>query len=158
MKTFLRRCAPPGMPLKAEIYTACIGFAAAALYGLMRFLNDYTRQRSLLLRGKPVEMPAFFLLFKGDLRGFAVMAFVIAGFTVFRYAYLYRGSKSVYSLRRLPEKAPVAKRVLLVPAIELLICGILAFLLLLLCFWIYMHFSPADCIAPDQWALIWRGN
>lgn len=166
MKAFLHRFSPPGMPLRPELYTVLFSNAGAALYGLIRFLSDYTYARGNLFviqAGKQVlrqgaVIVEFRTLIQGCFSGFAVAAALVVGNALLRYAYFHRGAKSVYTVRRLPEKAPVLRRVLPVPALELLLTGAAAILLLLLCAAIYRIFTPESSLPPQAWSIFWRGH
>lgn len=77
-------------------------------------------------------------------------------FSIYHYAYLYQGSKSVYTLKRLPRKGEIIKRVFTLPvaaAIMFLVTGIL---LLLLYYGIYMLFTPEGWRNPSQLQIIWE--
>ena len=164
MKALMKRYSPPGMPLKAETAVFGVCMVLSVLWSVFWFLDEYFWDRSSLFStiGDPGGfymiryMTEFRTLVQGRFIGFAVTAAIVLGFIVFRYAYLYRGSKSVYLIRRLPEKAPVLKRILLIPLAELLLCGIAAFLLLLMHYVIYITATPKECLPPDQWKLLWR--
>ena len=164
MKTLIRRYSPPGMPLKAETATALACMIVSSLWSAYAFFEAYFWGRSFLFNvvGDPggFYMIRYITEFRSLVTGaffpFAVTATAILLFIPFRYAYFRRGSNSVYLIKRLPESAPLAKRVLLVPFAELLLCGMLAFLLLTLYYAVYMLATPKECLPPDQWKLFWR--
>lgn len=164
MKALMKRYSPPGMPVKGDTVTVCVCMIFSVLWSAVSFLEEYFWDRSFLFStvGDPGGfymiryMTEFHSLTAGKFYPFAVTATVILLFIPFRYAYFFRGSKSVYLIKRLPEKAPLAKRVLVIPLAELLLCGATAFGILLICYAVYMLATPAECLPPDQWKLLWR--
>ena len=84
-----------------------------------------------------------------------------AGFAVvmaaLHYAGHYReGSRPVYLMRRLPDRWEYHRRCLAIPVLILAATAMALLGSLALFYGIYMYFTPAAYIAPDQWAEIWR--
>jgi len=157
------RWAPPGMQMHSEMLTYGYGGAFAALYALVHFavafgdahasLYVWEGGRRVILEG--TLMPDFAVLFDGALTGFAVLALIAAGFLLWHYRYHYFGSKSIYLMRRLPDPTELHRRCLAIPVAVMIISAVLALMILLICYGIYMVAAPEQCIAPEQWQKIW---
>lgn len=87
--------------------------------------------------------------------GFAILALVMAALAVYNYAYHRQGSKSIYLMRRLPNRWELHKRCLAIPLVSVLMCAAAAFILLCIYYWIYMLVTPEVCLVPGQWQKIW---
>ena len=101
-------------------------------------------------------MPDFKDLLGWTLGGFLIAAIVCLMFIGVRYHYLHKESKSIYLIRRLPSRGELFRRCAAVPLYMAAICLIWAFCLLVLYYLTYMTATPDQCLAPDQWAKIWR--
>ncbi|MCI6719931.1 MAG: hypothetical protein MR451_03855 [Clostridiales bacterium] len=159
----LSRWAPPGFPLRTELQFFGSGMFFAALYSAL-FLHRYFIARndlyetfgtSRVLRPDAV-MPDFIVLLGGFLLGFAVLALCMAGFALYHYLYHWQGgSKSIYLMRRLPDRWELHRRCLTLPLAGAVLCGLAALLLFCLYFILYMTATPADCLTPGQWQKVW---
>ena len=163
MKPDLSRRVPPGFPLGSEFksYVFCLVFAVLYSFSfLIRFFgargdlyySDHTGRH--LWPG--AIMPDFAALFDGALAGVAFAVLCAAGFAVYHYLYHRQGSKSIYLMRRLPDRTVLHRRCLTLPLYFAAVCAVLAALLLVLYFVLYMLATPAQCLTPDQWQKIWR--
>jgi hypothetical protein len=165
LNTKLARFAPPGLELKQEFQFFVIGTICAALYSLS-FLIRFTDALSQLYWRNGLErtlipdavMPDFRELLGSSLAGFLVIGLCMIPFALYHYAYHRQGSKSIYLMRRLPDRWELHRRCLTLPALGAVICLILALLLLLLYFAIYLLATPDACLTPDQWQKLWRWN
>lgn len=90
--------------------------------------------------------------------GLAVTAAAMLGFAAFHYAYHRIGSRSIYTMRRLPQPVELHRRCLALPAAGIVLCALLSFLLLCIYYLIYIAMTPEQCLAPGQWQLLWRWN
>ena len=77
-------------------------------------------------------------------------------FLLWHYAYHYQGSRSVYLMRRLPDRWEYHRRCLAIPAATVAATAVLLAGSLALFYGAYMLFTPAACVVPGQWAEIWR--
>ena len=87
--------------------------------------------------------PAFFLfpaLFAGAL---CLAAYNYVGFR--------NGSKSHYLMRRLPDKWEHHRRCLALPLLAILAGLVLIPILIAVYYAIYLHFTPEQCLQPNQW-------
>jgi hypothetical protein len=163
MKRFLERNLPPGYAYKTELLAVTGAFLWAALSSGVSFSNAYVYARGTLYIQRGTDsildvsrvMPDF-LDILGDklLSPLLFGALILVGTTVIHYAYFHSGGKSIYLMRRLPNKAELHRRSLLIPLLSALIFVLLAFVLFLVYYAVYMNFTPAACLAPDQWLKI----
>lgn len=159
----LARHAPPGLELEGEKKLFGWGLLCAAGYSLL-FLVRYLDARDELFYdrlGKKVlwenaVMPDFAQLLGDALYGFAVLAVCLAGVAVWHYLYHWQGSKSIYTLRRLPDRWVLHRRCLTLPLAGLAVCAAAALALLLVYYAVYQLATPAACLTPGQWQKLWR--
>ncbi len=88
--------------------------------------------------------------------GFAALALAMLGLAAFHYIYHRIGSRSIYLMRRLPDRFELHRRCLALPAAGIVLCAIACFLLLCIYYWIYIAMTPEQCLAPGQWQALWR--
>ena len=97
---------------------------------------------------------------KEDVKKAEPVARSIAHFMLFfvlaRKLYTITASKSIYTLRRLPEKGIEFRYFILMPMLYSIICLLAGFLVLTIYFAIYMLATPNECITAAQWYKIWR--
>lgn len=162
MKLELLRLSPPGYKLRQEGAVFIWGLVSALIYSF-GFLWRYCDARNGLynyLGGKKTllpdaVMPDMIELLGSALAGFFVLALCMLAMIIFRYAYHRQGSKSIYLMRRLPSKAELHRRCLVLPILAALACLLLAAAVLLGFYGIYMTATPKECLMPDQWQKIW---
>ncbi|MFR8267820.1 MAG: hypothetical protein ACLVC5_09315, partial [Clostridia bacterium] len=73
----------------------------------------------------------------------------------YHYGYHFRGSKSIYTMRRLPSKHPLARRCLTVPVLGAAAAALSALLLICLYYLLYIAVTPEQCLVPGQWQKFW---
>ena len=165
MKAKLARFAPPGLNLNFDLNFFFTGLACSVLYSLS-FLYRFAGARSDLydhygavrrLREGAV-MPDFRELLGSALLGFLVLGLCMIPFALYHYAYHRQGSRSIYLMRRLPDRWELHRRCLTLPACGAAVCLLLAAALLLIYFGIYLLATPDVCLTPDQWQKLWRWN
>ncbi len=161
-KSELSRLAPPGLALRPELRLFGAGLALAAA-GSCSFLLRYGSSRNALYYAAGAKrqliqgamMPDFVQLLGRALWGFGALALLCAALAVWHYAYHHVGSKSVYTMRRLPQRWERHRRCLTLPAIGLALSLLCALSLLLIYYAIYMLATPQACLRPGQWQKIW---
>ncbi len=154
--------APPGVNLGQELGWFASGIGASLLYSL-GFLFRYSREYQLLflwdgtakVLNTSAVMPNFVQVLGGSLDTFLVLALSMAAVAIYHYSYHYQGSKSIYLMRRLPDRWELPRRCLTLPLMGVLACLCVALLLLLIYYAVYMAFTPRACLAPYQWQKIW---
>lgn len=157
------RYAPLGMNLTAFKNILIWGGIAAVFWSftfVARLMDSFsslfrTIRGNKVLRDGAI-MPDFAELMKFALIGFLVIAVVMVVFIVYNYAYHRQGSKSIYLMRRLPNRLELHKRCITLPAAAVLLCIVAAFIMLCIYYWIYMSITPEECLTPGQWQKIWR--
>lgn len=165
----LSKYAPCGFELKHEIRIFTGGMISSILFGCLYFKRLYDtwyelwelvwEDGEMVRKGvrDGAVMRDFVELFyhPNALAGFLIVAFCMAAFMVLHYAYHYQDSKSIYVMRRLPDKWELHRRCAVLPLIGIGISLITAFLFLVLCYGVYMKVTPPECIVGDQWQKIW---
>ena len=159
-KTALRfdRFAPPGMPLKHMTDSFVGGNIIAALWAFFAFLISYSADLDDLyytyLGVKHIYegavMPDFTDTLGGSLIIFNILALWMLGYAVYFYMSYYRGSKSIYTMRRLPDRWEIHKRSITLPLLAIAAILVVAFVMTMICFATYMIFTPDQCLQPHQ--------
>lgn len=163
MKSKLVKYAPPGYDYSIDKNVFLIGLAIASLFSLTYFGHYVRESESLYLITTPTEkilnpnaiMMDFVYILDISLLGYFILAVCLLLLVVLRYLYYYQYSKSIYLMKRLPDKFDMHRRCVTMPLLLALICLGIAFFVLLLYFAHYMIFTPDSCIQPDQWMKIW---
>lgn len=153
MKDFFARNLPldsdPGQEGRWLLWGAVLGLAAD-----LNFLISYLQARSSLwiyqgryrtLRPDAVMMP-FPTLLGFSLWGCFLAAIAMVGLAAWHYALHFRGSKSIYTMRRLPQRWELHQRCLTVPALAAAGYLLEAALLLGLDYLIYRLATPAQAL------------
>ena len=162
MDTWIERYVPAGIDYRQEIKWISSGLLLSLLYSF-RFLLALRRgyQSLFIMVGSEwilnssAVMPDFIQLLEHSLIGFPIAALCAAALTFYHYLYHYQGSKSIYLMRRLPDRTELLRRCLTLPLIAAAAALAAATLLLILYFGIYMFVTPESCLAPGQWSKIW---
>ena len=87
---------------------------------------------------------------------FGLVLIVTLSFISTHYSYHYRESKSIYLMRRLSDPWELHRRCLTLPVVGVGLALLVAFVLLMLYFAVYMGVTPEECLTPHQWQKIWR--
>ena len=158
---------PPGVNGTKEVRWTLIGVGLSAAAGLLGFLfqlgGQCTSARLRLEAGEPsVEIDAFREILGGNLFCFALMNLVMVGMLFYHIDLHYRPSRSIYLMRRLPQRWELLRRCAALPLLGLL-CSVLVWgLLQLLLFWMYLTIPPQDFLPPlyegGFWAALSRGG
>lgn len=162
----LRRYAPPGLELAMEGQMLFGGLLLSLLFSLS-FLFRYSENYNDLYYWKEgtervrvwIEgaiMPDFVVILGHALTGFWITATVMLSLIAVHYGYHHQGSKSVYLMRRLPDRWERHRRCLTLPILAALLALACGFVMLHLYFLLYMSVTPEQCLTPCQWRKIWR--
>jgi len=163
MKLDLSRHAPPGYDLKAGKGLFIAGMVLSILYSLFAFGNRFSNHLAELywingstktLKADAI-MPDFVEILDRSLLGFQIVCAIMVAAAVMHYAYHYQESKSIYTMRRLPNRWELHRRCLTLPLFAVVAYLILAFVLLLIFYAAYMNLTPDVCLTPGQWQKIW---
>lgn len=160
---FLDEFAPPGIGTDKELRGLIGGLMGAWVLSL-RFFKNYREARALLYHiqnGKRVLIEGavvtdFSVVLGDSLICFKVFCVFLLGVVLWHYLYYRQGSKSIYVMKRLPNRWEIHKRAWTLPLLAIVVTLAAAFVVLLLYYWIYMVATPEQCIAPGQWQKIWR--
>ncbi len=163
MRNKINRLAPPGLPWRQEVGFFVTGAICALVYSLLYFIRLGNNRRHLF--ENPEEeilwpgaiMPDFADILENALVGFLIIAVCMIGFVIYHYLYFRQGSKSIYLMKRLPKRWELHRRCWTLPVMGAVLCGIIAFLLLVIYFRVYMAVTPEECLTDGQWMKIWRG-
>jgi len=154
----LTRHAPPGIDLKYEKNTFAWGFIIAVLVST-GFLGRLDHQYRIVFKeGVVVQypMPEFLTILGQGMVVFHILIPCMLAFTIYHYLYHRTGSKSVYLMRRLPDRWEYHRRCLTLPLVSAGLVFLAEVILLLFYFWIYVLVIPEANLVPGQFATIWR--
>lgn len=152
----LERMVPPGYPVKTERLFWRNGMVLAFLWSFGYFVRLNNAAAKLHQFIPPDEkvlipgaiMPCFTDVLGSALVPFALLALCMLGFAVSHYAYHWQGAKSVYLMRRLPDRNLWHKRCLTLPVLLALAALLAAAVLMVLYFIVYLVCTPAACRLP----------
>ncbi len=162
MKLKLSRFAPPGMDLKKwkKLFFALEIISAIYSLGfLLRYIDAKgemflkTKNGLVLIPGS--VMPDFVSLINSSLMGFVILGVCMLLLIAECYLYFYRDSKSIYLMKRLPDKWELHKRCIVLPVVCCLLSLLSALIVLSLYYGVYMTATPKECITPGQWQKLW---
>ena len=100
-------------------------------------------------------MPDFVTLLGHYLIGFLLVALCMLAIVAYHYLYHRQGSKSIYTMRRLPDGMVLHRRCWTLPVLMALASLLAAFVLLMIYYAIYMFVTPDACLTPGQWQKLW---
>ena len=162
-----RRCeryAPPGLSLESmkNTYIWCVLFSfGGLLWFVMRFfyhkdkLFEENQLGERFLREGAV-MADFDAVLGLSFVWCALGAMVLAAYIVYFYCSYHSGSKSIYTMRRLPDRWEIHRRSIPLPLLAAASIVVLRAVLVLICFAAYMGWTPDQCLPNDQWTILWR--
>ena len=156
-RTWFEKYAPPGRNIRSGCIIYFGGLQFAFYYGWMTFMWDYRQAWYAihLLKDKddnwiPVEgakMLPFAELLSGKLNMFYLLSAAMIVVIILNYAYHRQGSKSVYMMKRLPNRLEMHKRCITLPLVGVLLAIITAGVLCLLLYYgIYIRQTPVQCL------------
>lgn len=163
-RDILVRYLPVGMNASVFLKELFGGLGMAAFFSLSFLVGYANKLGDLYLRTGTGErvlregavMVDFAQLIQRDLIGFFIPAAMMIAAAVQHYHFHLEGSRSIYLMRRLPDRFELHRRCLTLPALGLLLTAAAAMATLLIYFALYMLTTPDRCIAPGQWGRIWR--
>ena len=162
MRGYFDKHFPPGMKAEDERKFVKIGLVLSVLLSGVDLIQYFTELSNLYQyrAGKrwldeSMTMPDFAEIFVRFPLGFSILAVCMLGFVIYHYVYYYRGSKSIYLMRRLPKRFEIHQRVWTYPLWVILLCLVCEIVLFWLFFGLYLWITPNACLAPEQLARIW---
>lgn len=162
---FLNRFTPPGMDARRHRNAFITAVVISTVYCLFDFLSRFSGALNSLYidwydgrreLDELAQMTDFKVVLGPCLKLYFISAAAMLCFAVFSFLYLRQGSKSYYTLKRLPQSHEILKRTCVLPLLSAIILIVLAFIMLLLLFAVYMIFTPKPCLTAGQWEMIWR--
>lgn len=165
-KLDLRRCAPPGMELEKEGQMLFTGLLLSFLFSLsflIRYSSEYNQlyywengPERVRVWIEHAMMPAFEVVLGHALIGFWITAVVMLSRIAAYYSYHRRGSKSIYLMRRLPDRWERHRRCVTLPVLAALLALFCSAVMMLLYYLFYLMVTPEQYIPYHQWPKIWR--
>lgn len=164
MKIKIEKYAPPGFNVKMETGWIIMGYVLSVLYSCIAFMFKFFLEYRRFFRndyGIYTEIPSGVMpscahLLEGIFFGFWVLVVILFVVCVLHYVYYFVGAKSIYTMKRLPNRLELLKRNLTIPFMCIVIILITVFLLIVIYYVFYMAVAPKNCIYPNQWLRIWR--
>lgn len=163
-KPDLSRLVPLGIDHERGIRLYITWLIVAALYSLpvlIRYRNCYsqifwtTGTAQKVLREGAVIAPLNEVL-GTHMLGFAAVALSMAGVAVYHYIYHRQGSKSIYLMKRLPDRMELHRRCLSLPLIGMAAAIVTGLLFFGIYAAIYFLVTPEEAIAAGQLSTLWR--
>lgn len=152
----MEKYTPPGIEFVRQL-DFCLRCMLVALVWSCSFLLKYLNARGelfmrtmtgLVVR-EGVMMQDFWQLLHVDfdsLDGFLLFYMVMLGLMVYHYLYYYQDSKSIYLMRRLPDRWEMHRRNVVLPLAAIVIGFLTEMVVLLLYYGIYVICTPTQCM------------
>jgi len=164
MKINMERLVPAGIDYKRELNWFRGGLIAGFVYSLgffIRFLNEYDSLFRILVGNKRVlnenaVMPDYVEVLGDGLLLFLILALGMIAVMAYHYIYHFQGSKSIYLMRRLPDRWELWRRCLALPVMAALLFLLAAAVSMVVYYGFYMLATPKACLSPGQWHKIWN--
>ena len=155
-KEKLEKYAPPGIDFANQLKFCLIGLSAAFGWSVS-YLAKYLTARANLyeysmvgqgLREGAVITDFGQLVHEGldSFDGFLVFYIVMLGLLVYHYLYYYQGSKSIYLMRRLPDRWEMHRRSVTLPFMAIMVGSLTELALWMLYYGIYLVCTPPQCL------------
>ncbi len=150
---------PVGIEGKKEIGWAACGLGISFLYSLTYYFSLWSYIDNLYgvssVTGKRVllagsYMPDFAAFAPSRMKPFVITALIFLTLAVYHYIYHYQESKSIYTMRRLPDRWELHRRCLTFPITVAVICLVSAVLLTGIYLWSYNLSVPKARLRPGQ--------
>ena len=167
---------PPGFEWKPIVKWAVAGMGICSVISMFRFMGRYGKalqslkwvklSKSITVINEGEIIQSFSWVMKGVMAPFVYLMAIILLLTIFHYLYYYHGSKSIYLMKRLPNRSEIHRRSLSLPLILVAACVVVIVLLTAACCGWYYLWVPDRCIAPGQLShflregifTMWRGD
>lgn|GEM_PF-950111 len=153
----LRYYLPLGIEPASELRWLAGGLTGCFLSSLIFFVRYFGHYNNLfetvgkdrvIIKG--ATMPHFAYIAPDCFSLFVSFSAAMVFLSIYHYYYHYMGSKSIYTMKRLPSAWDLWRRCLTFPFIAGVVSLIIAFILLMLYFAFYMLVTPDICIMPGQ--------
>lgn len=159
-KIDLTRYAPPGLDLRQEKNVFITGMLLSFFYSLVFILDYFSLWKrlwedwdmgggSVLKRG--AKMEPFLSLLDNHLLGYILVALCALAAVGIHYAYFHQGSKSIYLMRRLPDRRALGRMCWTLPLAAAGLCLVCFLVSLLLFYGVYVTYTPPECLPGTLW-------
>ena len=161
----LKKLAPPGISVRSELGFYAFGLLIALLISFAYFIRLFDATSDYYVwstvSGKIVNpdftMPMFASLIEGVFTGFVFVAACSMLLPISHYfSYSSGGSHALYLIKRLPTQGYLAMTCLTLPVLMALTSLLIAFLLLIIYYGIYVLAVPDGYFIPGQFLSLWR--
>jgi hypothetical protein len=152
---------PPNVPVDAVKSAAQLGLAAGTILSVADFSGRYSNARQALYveNGSAngwtqVLIPGARITPYSQMIGltlliFAALAALALASAALMYASFYQGGRSIYLLRRLPDRRRTTARYLWSVPLQLVLLAVTWCLVLLVVYYLFWRFcTPAQCLVP----------
>lgn len=144
---------PPGYEYEKERNSAVLLFGIGAglslqffgrLYQAAEALYEYTGRERVLR--EDAEAASFGQLVTGHWGLYVPLVLFLAAMVLYHYIYYYRETRSIYLMRRLPGRGAILKSCVTGPFLGLGAAAVMAALLYLLYYGMYLLVIPGECL------------
>lgn len=161
LKNFIEHSIPPGAVTAFIPRYLIIGYIGSVLCSFTFWHKYFDKYWKLFIREGELTvlsgemMTSFDRLYDGSMLGFLFCAIGCAAFIIHYYSYYRQGSKSIYLMKRLPNRFEMHRRALVLPILMCIAFLIMAFITTLIYFGLYLLITPNECLLPNQWQNLW---
>ena len=159
---FLTKNAPPGANILIHTNWYIAGLSWSLLWSLgflFRYFDTYNQllytRNGIRYQYRYQMMADYDELLGGSMRGIYIIILLLGVSVFLNYASFYQGSRSIYLMKRLPNRWELHRRCIFLPVLGM--AGALAIRITVLLFYfaVYMLVTPDRCLPPDQWQKLW---
>ena len=129
---------PAGYDTTAEYAVLFFGTLRITVISLLYFSDLYS---VIYNKDEIVIIPTFIDLAGKYIRLYIIEIFVLLSFIGVHYSYHFKGSKSIYLMKRLPDSNELIRRCVTMPIIFSVIVAIVALVIFAIYFVIYVYFT-----------------
>lgn len=141
--------------LKKALMFALVWSAKAPIATWISWSNMFAYTDNQLVIYK--EMADIVWVMQGSLYGILLLAAAMPFLALYFYSLHFQGSKSIYTMRRLPKRGELLRRCITVPLLMMAVCFALIPVLRIVYYGIYVLATPRGHLLPGQWQLLWEG-
>lgn len=160
----IRKFIPIGYKPEKELWVYGSVIMMAVTRSLLYFLSYYSAYNAMFqyygdkkVLIENITMDNFCdIIADGTFDVFKIAVFIFLAMIGVNYGYHYRDSKSIYTMRRLPNKYELHIRCIAFPAAAILLSIVISFSLLMIFYIHYMTVTPDELILPAQWEKLWN--
>ena len=165
MSNKIEKCAPPGWDWGSELFVCQLLLAIYLLWFWLVFFVHYaamvyevsgSNYNPAIVWSHTVYRSLGWVM-RNTLTGLIGIVISFAGYIRAHYEYFRRGSKSIYTMKRLPDAAELHRRCLTLPLVYLATAAVLTAVDLLIAIALYKGNIPAEAVPLNNVQLsVWR--